>query len=53
MRDWLTLYTSSLPLYEQPLPVKMSDEPSVEEVLEQERQNILDEADFQEYRVTN
>lgn len=52
MRDWLTLYTNGLPLYEKPLPVKISEEPTVEEVIEQERQDILDEADFQEYRVT-
>lgn len=50
MRDWTALFISGKPLYEQAPPPE-STEPSPEQILEEERQALLDEGDFSEYKV--
>ena len=50
MRDWKALFVSGKPLYEQ-VPPPESTEPSPEQILEEERQALLDEGDFSEYKV--
>ncbi|XP_063404210.1 sperm flagellar protein 2-like isoform X1 [Mytilus trossulus] len=49
MRDWKVLFTEGKPLFEPPQPIE-STEPTPEQILEQERQNLLDETDFMEYK---
>ncbi|XP_065923215.1 sperm flagellar protein 2 isoform X5 [Magallana gigas] len=49
MRDWTALFISGKPLYEQAPPPE-STEPSPEQILEEERQALLDEGDFSEYK---
>nr|XP_022317151.1 sperm flagellar protein 2-like isoform X9 [Crassostrea virginica] len=49
MRDWKALFVSGKPLYEQ-VPPPESTEPSPEQILEEERQALLDEGDFSEYK---
>ncbi|XP_062579929.1 sperm flagellar protein 2-like isoform X2 [Saccostrea cucullata] len=49
MRDWKSLFVSGKPLYEQAPPPE-STEPSPEQILEEERQALLDEGDFTEYK---
>ena len=52
MREWTSLFVEGKPLYEQTdeLPAE-SEEPTPEQILEMERQALLDEGDFNEYRV--
>ena len=50
MRDWTALFVSGCPLYET-APVD-SGEPTPEQILEEERQMLLDEGDFIEYKVS-
>lgn len=50
MRDWKVLFAEGKPLFEPPQPIE-STEPTPEQILEQERQNLLDETDFMEYKV--
>ena len=52
MREWKLLFEEGKPLY----PVAPNDgledeEPSPEQILEEDRQQLLDEGDFNEYRV--
>ena len=58
MREWKELFTSGQPLYEladaDALAAAAGDgEPSPQAILEEERQRLLDEGDFNEYRVNN
>ena len=58
MREWKELFISGQPLYEQAdadaLAAAAGDgEPSPQAILEEERQRLLDEGDFNEYRVNN
>ncbi|XP_076462790.1 sperm flagellar protein 2-like isoform X2 [Babylonia areolata] len=48
MRDWTAMFVSGYPLYEA-VPVD-SGEPTPEQILEEERQMLLDEGDFMEYK---
>jgi hypothetical protein len=50
MRDWTALFVSGQPLFEV-VPMD-SGEPTPEQVLEEERQKLLDEGDFMEYKVS-
>lgn len=50
-RDWKELYYKGYPLYEQAWELQENKEPTPEEILEEERQKLLDETDFTEYRV--
>lgn len=49
MRDWTTQFISGIPLHE----TKSIDtgEPTPEQILEEERQMLLDEGDLIEYKV--
>lgn len=49
MREWQLLFTSGLPLFEH--VEQEIQELSPEKVLEEERQQMLDEGDFLEYKV--
>ena len=52
MRDWTTLFVEGKPLYEAEEEEIIEDtEPTPEQILEEERQLLLDETDFNEYRV--
>lgn len=54
-REWSSLFVSGQPLYDpQPASAETSanQEPTPAEVLEAERQAVLNEGDFQEYKVT-
>ena len=52
MREWTELFVAGQPLYENsPEVLAIDEEPSPEKILEQERQALLDEGDFTEYRV--
>ena len=54
MREWCTLFTAGKPLYETvvvPADDSEKQEPTAEELLEDERKLLLDESDFNEYRV--
>ncbi|KAK7503972.1 hypothetical protein BaRGS_00004704, partial [Batillaria attramentaria] len=48
MRDWTALFVNGCPLYET-VPVD-TGEPTPEQILEEERQMLLDEGDFMEYK---
>lgn len=51
-RDWSLLFVEGKPLFEvTQLPHKDPEEPTPEQILEEERQRLLDEGDFTEYRV--
>ena len=50
MRDWTALFISGCPLYEA-APID-TGEPTPEQILEEERQMLLDEGDFMEYKVS-
>ena len=53
MREWYTLFTAGQPLYET-VAAPAEDEakvPAAEQLLEDERKLLLDEGDFNEYRV--
>ncbi len=54
VREWTSLFVSGKPLYtEEPAEAtSSSQEPSPEQLLEEERQLLLDEGDFDEYRVS-
>ena len=53
MRDWTTLFVSGQPLYEEAVEAVVDEEQlNTEKVLEEERQTLLDEGDFTEYRVS-
>ena len=45
MREWTVLFTEGKPLFE-PTPPVESTEPTPEQILEQERQKLLDETDM-------
>ncbi|KAL3868818.1 hypothetical protein ACJMK2_041577, partial [Sinanodonta woodiana] len=49
MREWRSLFVEGLLLCE-PVPPVESTEPTPEQVLEEERQQLLDEGDFTEYK---
>lgn len=49
MREWKLLFTSGQPLYEE--EDRKSIELSPEQILEEERQKLLNEGDFMEYKV--
>ncbi|XP_070194777.1 sperm flagellar protein 2-like isoform X3 [Littorina saxatilis] len=48
MRDWTALFVSGCPLFETELVD--TGEPTPEQILEEERQMLLDEGDFMEYK---
>ena len=53
-REWSLLFVDGQPLFEvTQLPHKDPQEPTPEQILEEERQRLLDEGDFSEYRVTD
>lgn len=51
MRDWKELFLKGKPIYEQaeidPLPA----DPTPEQLVELEKMNLLDEKDYEEYKV--
>ena len=51
MREWTALFTSGNPLYEPEAEEAEEMTPTPEQILEEERQQLLDEGDFNEYRV--
>ncbi len=53
MREWTSQFVSGVPLYDTEVPPPQDDElqPSAEELLDNERKLLLDEGDFNEYRV--
>ena len=52
MRDWTSLFVSGKPLFEQSQRDEEGRPVTAEVVLEEERQALLDEGDFTEYRVS-
>ena len=53
-REWSLLFVEGKPLFEVTnLPNKIPEEPTPEQILEEERQRLLDEGDFSEYRVSH
>ena len=50
MREWRALFETGIPLYEETAVVEATD-PTPQQVLEDERQQLLDEGDFMEYKV--
>lgn len=54
MREWCTLFVAGQPLYETLVTETDNEdkEPTAEQLLEDERKLLLDEGDFNEYRVT-
>ena len=50
MREWTSLFVAGQPLYAE-APVGEEPDPSVQTVMEEERNKLLDEGDFNEYRV--
>lgn len=51
-RDWKALFEEGKPLYDQAIVGSSeTEEPTPEQILEEERQQLLDEGDFNEYRV--
>ena len=50
MRDWKELFVHGLPIYDVG-SAEPTDEVTPEDVLEHDRQQLLNEADFTEYRV--
>lgn len=50
IRDWSSLFVAGQPLYEV-TPEVAANEITPEQVLEEERQKLLDEGDFVEYKV--
>lgn len=54
IREWTALYVEGKPIYEvAELPEVEEPEPTAEQILEEERQRLLDEKDFTEYRVSD
>ena len=52
-REWKALFEEGHPLYDQaPVTITEVTEPTPEQILEEERQKLLDEGDFNEYRVS-
>ena len=51
MRDWTAMFISGSPLYE--TAIVASGDPTPEQILEEERQLLLDEGDFMEYKVNH
>ncbi|XP_060552949.1 sperm flagellar protein 2-like isoform X2 [Ruditapes philippinarum] len=49
MREWRAQFEAGIPLYEK-VEVEEPVEPTASQVLEEERQNLLDEGDFIEYK---
>ncbi|XP_053393746.1 sperm flagellar protein 2-like isoform X2 [Mercenaria mercenaria] len=49
MREWRAQFEAGIPLYEK-VEVEEPAEPTAQQVLEEERQNLLDEGDFLEYK---
>ena len=54
LREWTALFTAGHDLYEQGQgePVSDPSQPTPEQILEEEKQLLLDEGDFNEYRVS-
>ena len=53
-REWTALFTAGQPLYEvAEVSAVDEQEPTPEQILEEERQQLLDEGDFSEYRVSS
>lgn len=50
MREWRAQFEAGIPLYEKKEVVEEA-EVTAQQVLEEERQNLLDEGDFMEYKV--
>ncbi|KAK6179274.1 hypothetical protein SNE40_011674 [Patella caerulea] len=47
MREWTALFVAGKPLFDKPVE---SSDPTPEQILEEERQQLLDEGDFMEYK---
>ena len=52
MREWRALFETGMPLYEERAVEETSD-PTVGQVLEEEKLQLLDEGDFMEYKVSH
>ena len=52
MREWRALFETGMPLYEETAVAEVTD-PTPGQVLEEDRQQLLDEGDFMEYKVSN
>ena len=50
MREWRALFEKGMPLYEEK-PAEEPTDPTVTQVLEEEKLQLLDEGDFMEYKV--
>ena len=50
MREWRAQFEAGIPLYDK-MEVVEETEPTAQQVLEEERKNLLDEGDFIEYKV--
>ena len=54
MRDWTSLFIEGKPLYEQAVEIPPDPQNMTpEQILEVERQQLLNEGDFNEYRVSH
>ena len=52
MREWRALFEMGMPLYEE-RAVEETTDPTVGQVLEEEKLQLLDEGDFMEYKVSH
>lgn len=51
MRDWKELFLKGKPIYEQADISDLPDEPTPEQLVELDKINLLDEKDYDEYKV--
>lgn len=51
MRDWKELFLKGKPIYEQADISYLPDEPTPEQLVELDKINLLDEKDYDEYKV--
>lgn len=51
MRDWKELFLKGKPIYEQAEIDPLPTEPTPEQLIELDKMNLLDEKDYDEYKV--
>lgn len=51
MHDWKELFFNGMPIYEQASLKHLSAKPSTEQLIELEKRDLLDNNDYEEYKV--